>query len=358
MYISVPESMNHEIGNFTLDPSILLPVEMPADQENWNIGELQWEQIISGCLKVIAFDLENDHIDYYRNFVLAAKPDIVVELSKTGVLKAQTKDFDLAEEIFLSLCKLVPEEQSSFLNLALLYEERSAIQASLGNNENAELYVNHTEDIYKHLATQANPLPAVFLNYGYFLLHRNNIPDALDQLEAYVLAAPENDPKVSEVKQLMDKLDQQTSLDDKFKEAYTLISSGKEDKGIDKINQFLEHNPSIWNAWFLLGWAYRRKGQFQAGADAFKRAIQEGSTSTDTLNELSICLIELKEYKQAGAFLSQAFRQEPENIKIISNLGILALKEGKPDDALAFFQNVLEIAPDDPIAKQYIEGLK
>ena len=36
--------------------------------------------------------------------------------------------------------------------------------------------------------------------------------------------------------------------------------------------------------------------------------------------------------------------------KIISNLGYLALKEGKPSDAAAYFQTVLEYDPNDKLA--------
>ena len=48
---------------------------------------------------------------------------------------------------------------------------------------------------------------------------------------------------------------------------------------------------------------------------------------------------------------------EPENTKVISNLGILSLKSGNKDEALGFFRTVLEIEPDDRIAARYIEDL-
>jgi Tfp pilus assembly protein PilF len=71
-------------------------------------------------------------------------------------------------------------------------------------------------------------------------------------------------------------------------------------------------------------------------------------------NELAICLIELGDLKAARKELETALYEEPENIKIISNLGILALKNGDDDEAAAFFRTVLEIEPNDQLALQYL----
>ncbi|MCI5607856.1 MAG: hypothetical protein MR408_00220, partial [Spirochaetia bacterium] len=49
---------------------------------------------------------------------------------------------------------------------------------------------------------------------------------------------------------------------------------------------------------------------------------------------------------------------EPENIKIISNLGYLNLKLGKKDEAQKFFTSVLEYSPNDPIALHELKKLE
>jgi lipoprotein NlpI len=49
---------------------------------------------------------------------------------------------------------------------------------------------------------------------------------------------------------------------------------------------------------------------------------------------------------------------DPENTKIINNLGILSLKQEDPDQAAGFFRTVLDIDPEDEIARQYIDYLK
>jgi tetratricopeptide (TPR) repeat protein len=68
--------------------------------------------------------------------------------------------------------------------------------------------------------------------------------------------------------------------------------------------------------------------------------------------------MELGELNQARRLLERALRNDGENTKIISNLGVLALKAGKPDEALGFFEAVLEYDPDDPVAPKMISQIQ
>jgi Flp pilus assembly protein TadD len=71
---------------------------------------------------------------------------------------------------------------------------------------------------------------------------------------------------------------------------------------------------------------------------------------------MAICLMDLGDFSGAGKELEAALRKDPENVKIISNLGVLAGKAGDRQKAAAFFRTVLELAPDDPIARAWLEG--
>ena len=88
-YVSIAQTTQRKIGEFTLDPEILLPVELPPGVSSLNAGELSWEAIVAGTLKVLAWDQGNVHTDYYRRFVLAVKPDIKTEFTHVGILKAR-----------------------------------------------------------------------------------------------------------------------------------------------------------------------------------------------------------------------------------------------------------------------------
>ena len=67
--------------------------------------------------------------------------------------------------------------------------------------------------------------------------------------------------------------------------------------------------------------------------------------------------MELGEFAQSRAWLISALEQESENTKIISNLGTLALREGKREEAVSFFRTVLEFDPRDQLALAMLRDL-
>ncbi|MFW6250933.1 MAG: tetratricopeptide repeat protein [Alkalispirochaetaceae bacterium] len=356
IYISVPEELATEIGDFRVDPSILLPVETTAGPERWEAEELTWEEIISGMLKILAYDPENENVHYYREFVKAVRPEVVNELTETAILKARNRNFDLAEEIFLALRGLTPEEPKTHLNLALLFEERAEAYEKMGNEELKQRYLDRAFETYT-LLLRSEELPAdTFFNAGHFFLKVRNFARAKELFERFIEESDEQE-KVGEARRILEKLEGQNLLDTLFKEAYDFIRLGEEEKGIERAKRFLEEHPGVWNAWFLLGWAHRRLRNYEQGREAFLKALELEESEPDLYNELAICEMELGMFAESRRRLEKALRLEPENTKIMSNLGILSLKEGKEEEAKGFFASVLDLAPEDEIARKYLEHL-
>lgn len=356
VYISVPVEMNTDLDGFQIDPTILLPVEIPPGDEELFLENLSWEMIIAAMLKIVAFNPENENIDYYREFILHVKPDIIDELTYTGIVKAKNKDFTVAEEIFLALSNLLPNFLQTRINLALVYEERAEAYTVAEREDFAETYRKKAINSYNSIFEADETFPEAHLNAGYFYLKLEGYTKAKHHFEMYQQYGKDR-RKLDEVQSILTKISTRSTQDHLFKEAYDYIKLGKEEEGINRIKEFLDSDPAVSNAWFLLGWAFRRLGKYQDGRDAFFKALQLDKPHCDVLNELAICLMELGEYKESRKHLNDALRLEPENVKIISNMGILALKEDKKEEALDFFKIVLEIDPEDTIAKKYIDFL-
>jgi tetratricopeptide (TPR) repeat protein len=142
--------------------------------------------------------------------------------------------------------------------------------------------------------------------------------------------------------------------DENFINAHNLIQEGNIEAGLDCIHDFIEDRPKVWNGWFILGWALRLLGRWEDGKSALKKAIELGGDNSDTRNELAICLMETGDINGARRELERALTNDPENVKIISNLGVLALKNNEKEKAAAFFRTVLEIDSSDPVAKSYL----
>jgi len=355
-YISVPLDFHPDTETPYFDPSRLLPVELPPGEEEWRIQDLSWEMIIAAMLKILAYNPDHKDADYYRTFILSTRPDIVDELTQGGIYKAQNKDFILAEEIFLSLCGLLQEDAAPRINLALVYEQHAEIFQKVGKEELREKYYSLAFSAYLKALSIDNKSPDVHYYAGNFYFRQEAYEKTVEHFSFY-MEFGEDEKRKEEIRSIQDKIQSQKKLDTLFKESYDYIRLGQEEDGINKIREFLKLNPEVSNAWFLLGWAWRRLGNYSEAKDAFIKAIEIGPKETDMLNELAICTMELGDYKSSRKYLSDALKQEPENIKIISNMGILAIKENNYEEAEGFFRTVLEIEPEDKIAIQYLDYL-
>ncbi len=360
VFIELPPALARDIGSFRPDPSIPIPVETAGlDPGRKGIDPrdprfLSAESIVAGMLRLLAWRPVHEHAPYYRSFILAVKPGIMAELSQAGIAKAQNREWEIAEEVFRALAGLFPEAPEPLLDLAIISEDRAEAYAAAGKEELAEEMDERAFDAYKRLLALEPPFPPAFFNAAFFFMRRRNFERASSLFATYMEIGddPAKRAKAAEIKQ---RLGERGYLDNLFKEAYDFIHLGEEEKGLQKAREFIERHPTVWNGWFLIGWACRRLGRWDEGRQAFEKSIELGSEGADAYNELSICLLELGQGAQARRALEKALRIEPENVKVIVNLGVLALGQGKSAEAAGFFRTALELEPEDEDARTWLE---
>jgi Flp pilus assembly protein TadD len=364
-FLSVPESLRGKIDSlsqdcdFSINPDIPIPVEIPEKDEKLNLEDLNWEMIVSGMLHVIAggpgayVPAENgEWIDYYRHFVLVLRPNILEELTEAAILKARNNDFDPALEIFDGLRGLFPASPVVKLNSALAKEERASLLERRSKPE-AEAAFMEAQSAYEDVLAIQPIFPEAYFNAGFFYLGRKDFRNARECLALYIEYS-EDGEKQKQALAIVKNINENGLEDENFNAAYQLICQEKEEVGMLRIREFIEKYPSVWNGWFILGWALRRLGRWKDGAAAFSKAVELDGSVSDVRNELAICLMECGDLKGARRELEAALRLDPENIKIISNLGVLAVKSGNTVEAAAFFRAVHELDPEDAIANNYL----
>jgi tetratricopeptide (TPR) repeat protein len=396
VYLSVPESLrgqiesmshSHDHGDddedqehthdeapgFSIDPAIPIPVELPPGEATLDLEQLSWEMILSGMIRVISgFQVDDpeisaEDVDYYRHFVLAVKPDILGEFTEAAILKAGNGDYDMALEIMTALLGLFPASPAVLLNRALILENRAAALERADRGEEAEAGYEAAHKAYKEILALNPPFPDGLFNAGFFYMKGQNYQKARTCFAAYLALEDTSrgkaDPELQvrlpaekrdRAKEIVREIESRSLDDELFQEAYDYIRLGQEQKGLERIRTFLEQHPRVWNAWFILGWGLRRLARWKDASEAFTQAIELGGGNSDTRNELAICLMEQGNYRDARKELETALREEPENVKIISNLGVLALRKGDDDEAAGFFRTVLELEPEDPVALEYL----
>ena len=369
-YISIPENFVASDEAFKIDPKILLPVQKKPDEApgSFNPTEITSEQILAGILTVLAYDKKNENLDYYRSIIKKVKPDIKKELCEAAILKTKNEDFDLAEEIFLALNGLDPEDPAIILNLALFLDQRADSYRNSGLNDDADAYDNDAGEYYASAMNAEPALPDAFFNAGFYYMKQHKYREAKDAFETYIaLTCDVADDELGEngiykkerAQEILDNIKNQNMDDESFRAAYDFIYKGQEEKGLEEIRRFLQNNPKVWNAWFMLGWGLRRLERYSDAKMAFLEALKcGGDSNSDTYNELSLCYVQEKEFDAAKDALMKAMAIEPESTKIISNLGYLALAQGNKEEARKFFTTVLEYDSNDRIAASELAKLE
>jgi tetratricopeptide (TPR) repeat protein len=273
VFLPLPKNLNINTEGFSFNPSIPVPVEIPADAGIDALKYLTIEMIVAGMIRVICRYADADRADdetavYYRNFVLACKPNILAEFTAAVTACLQNGSYGMAREAVASLCGLFPGSAE--------VEELGAMLAGMTGTEDGD-----------------------------------------------------------------------------YREARRLIKDGNEDAGMKKLRKFLERRPDSWNGWFMLGWTLRRLKRWQDALLCFQKARDTGGRCLDTCNEMAICLMETGAYDAARAELEAALSLDGANTKVISNMAMLALKTGRDDEARSLFRRVLDVDPDDPLAKEF-----
>lgn len=369
-FINLPEGFELSKEAFQLDAKIPLPVQKKDKDApgQFNPEELTPEQIFAGILTVLAYDKHNENLEYYRDIITKARPNIKKELSEAAILKTKNEDFELAEEIFVALQGLDPADKAITLNMALFFDQRADSYRKSGLKEDADAYDEEALNYYKDAMVAEPAIPDAFFNAGFFYLKQKNYVDAKDAFETFLaLTCDAKDEdlgqngvyKKERAQEIIYNIQNQNMDDTRFKAAYDLISAGEEEKGLDQIRMFLQKNPKVWNAWFMLGWGLRKTNRFEEALESFKKALEYGGDSnSDTYNEMAICYLETGKLEEAKKALLSAMAIDPESTKVMSNLGYIALKEGNILEAQKYFTTVLEFDPDDKIAQYELAKLE
>lgn len=370
-FVKLPEGFKLSADDIHIDPKIELPVQKKdsAESQESDLKNLTQEQVLAGILTVLAYDKVNPNLEYYRTLIQEARPNIVKELSEAAILKTKNEDWDLAEEIWAALHGIQPENKAIVLNMALFCDQRADSYRHSGLYDDADAYDENALNHYRDAMDSDPEIPDAFFNAAFFYLKSHKYSEAKNCLESYLgLTADSKDEdlgdngeyKIQRAQELLDKINSRNLENERFHKAYELISRGEEEKGLEEIRKFIQDNPAVWNAWFLLGWGLRRLERFAEAKQAFEKAQEcdGGDQNADTYNELAICQLETGDFDGAQDSLCDALNIDPDNTKVISNLGYLSLKRGDREEARKYFMTVLEIDPNDKIAIQQLKALE
>ncbi|MCD6343620.1 MAG: tetratricopeptide repeat protein [Spirochaetaceae bacterium] len=355
LWINLPADIDTDMGAFTLNPEIPLPVE-PDENGDVDMEEITWEKIIAASLLVLANSPSYEHADYYRAFLTALRPGLAAELMEAYRERINEADWTHAEDIILALRGLEPDSVEPRHAIAGLYNKRAVYERKSGDAQIAESYEGAAEAAYNELLSEDSAPVDAWYDAGLFRYKRGEFLGAAETLETFLMSAPEG-PRRKDAERLVRYCRDEGQADTLYREAYAALNAGQIEEGTRMAREFRDNRPEGWPGWFLLGWALRLSEEWQEAREALEGARERGCRESDLFNELAICTRALRDFDASSAALKEALKRDPENIKILSNMAIIHLEKGDKEEAVRWLQTALTMDPSDPISRQLLDDL-
>lgn len=349
VFINLPKDLEQTIGDFKVDPTIPLPLQLPENHDRMEAEDVSIERLIAGMLKIIAWNPEHEHFEYYRNFVLYSQPESVSQLNIAAIAKEKIEDYNFSEELFLAVNHLSPQS-ASFINLATHYAKRATLaEDNEGKGALYDFFQQKTIDTLMEGLEKNQNDADLLCEIGYFHIYQNNIDSARDYFEKFIKFSNDEDQRRERISNVLKDINNKLTDDAQLLQAYDEIQLCNEDKAIELLDTYIENNKDVWNAHFLKGWALRRKLKFEEAKEAFLECIKLGESNSEIYNELSICALEEGHKELSVFYLDSALDLEPDNLKILTNLAYLKIEEQDFDKARYLLEKARVIDDQDPL---------
>lgn len=349
-FINIPD--NRKVGDVVLDSTIPLPIQFDEGQK---AEDISLASLAAGLIRVIAFDTENEHFDYYKKVLLELQSDVVKELNIAAIAKSQKKEYLFALELMLAvnhLCEL-PE---TYINLAVLYANMVVDYHSKDDDVTADMYDDKILEVLNQCVKKYPEYAPVYSEISAFHMRHGDMEGARDNLEKFVLLTDDEKAKKAAQKNL-DKLSKMLSSKDQVMYAYDKMMMGCSDEAVDLMNKYIAANEPSWEAFFIRGWAKRTLEDFDGAQKDLLEALRIDGKNAEIYNELSICAREMGNIELAKSYLDIASDLDPENTVYLTNLAFLHLCDGEMELCREMIERARTIDPEDPqleyIIKEY-----
>ncbi len=348
VFITLPDTLQRDFEDFIFNPTIPLPVQLADGSSSIHPSEgISIEMIAAGLIKIVAHAPSHTHAAYYRSLLIALQPDIVKELQIAAIARAKVEDYDFAEELFSAANFLSPEIPELFVNLSVLYGQKARVAIDKDDQESADIAIENQVNVLRRGLEHHPNSELLLAEFGMLHLFLGNDEIALTHLTKYLNIADTSEKRdliEKRVKEINERLENDQTLHAAFDE----MQLGNEEQALRLIETFISNNKDVWSGWFIKGWAHRRLTDYAAAQEAFLKCLELGEQNADIYNELSICSLELGNEELAKNYLEIALELDNDNVKLLSNLAFLHIRDEEFNQAHDLLLRAQEIDPKDP----------
>lgn len=238
------------------------------------------------------------------------------EISIKKLIKNKT--FKESEKVLKELLQNTEKKSEIYEALGIIY---------LNENKYNESIENFQKIIQMNIENQT-----IYYNIGLAYYNKKEYIKALEMFQKYIEKNGENDHVLNNIGII--KMEQ-----GKWKEAEKIFKKGIEISS--------EENKALL---FNLSRLYYEKGKFLESLEVIEKISLSKSYNNDVINILiHRAILYEKNGEQEKAFLEyqKLLKEDPQNLTILNNLGIIEAKKNHYTEALQYFLSAMEINPDD-----------
>lgn len=347
-FITLPDE--RKIGDVTIRSDIPIPVQFP---EGSVTDDIDFNSIVAGLIKIVAWDPENKDIEYYKKLLLELQPDVIKELNLAAIAKSNKKEFEFAEELMLAVNHL-SDAPESYINLAVLYAQMTVELHKKNDDTKADMYDDKIIAILNECKSRHEKYAATYSEISAFHMRHGDIESARDYLAKYTEL--EKDKKKREQAQsTLKSIEKMLSSKDQIMYAYDKMMMGCADDALEIMDKYIASNEKRWESFFLRGWAKRVLEDYSGAQKDLLESIRIDGKNAEVYNELSICARESGDTELAKSYLQIAVDLDGDDVIYLSNLAFLHLASGEFEESRELLEKARKIDPEDPQLKYLIE---
>jgi len=341
---------DRKIGDTVLKGDIPLPVLF---QEGQKPEDISFNSIVAGLIKVVAWNPENENIEYYKQVLLGMQPNSVKELNLAAIAKSKKKDFEFAQELML-VVKNLSNAPESYVNLAVLYAQMTVDFHKNGDDIKADMYDDKIIQVLSECIEKYPNYAPAYSEISAFHMRHGDIENARDFLARYVKL--EKDTKKREQAQKsLDNFNKILDSNDKIMYAYDKMMMGCADEALTAIEKHIAEGGKSWEAYFIRGWAKRVLEDYDGAQKDLLESLRIESQNAEVYNELSICAREHGDIELAKNYLQIALDLDGENMIYLLNLAFLHLADNEFTESRELLEKARAIDSNDPQLKFLLE---
>ena len=347
-FITLPEE--RKIGEVSMSGAVPLPIQFP---EGSVTEDIDFNSIVAGLIKVVAWDPENKNIDYYKQLLLELQPDVVKELNLAAIAQSNKREYEFAEELMLAVNHL-SDAPESYINLAVLYAQMTVDLHRKNRDTEADMYDDKILAILNECKEKHPNYAPTYSEISAFHMRHGDVESARDFLAKYT-ELEQDRKKREEAMHTLKSIEKMLSSKDQIMYAYDKMMMGCPDDALEIMDKYIASNEKSWEAFFLRGWAKRVLEDYSGAQKDLLESIRIDGKNAEVYNELSICARESGDTELAKSYLQIAVDLDGEDVIYLSNLAFLHLASGEFEESRELLEKARKIDPEDPQLKYLIE---